>query len=86
MLPAYAQACIGTPNACYTQSGYSCYIPRVAGTTYVLGATYPEMDYAGGLPGRYDDPMFQLPELIVFWRRSPCRQTATGCLGMRPST
>ena len=44
MLPAYAHACLGTPNACYTQSGYSCYIPRVAGTTYVMGATYPEMD------------------------------------------
>lgn len=81
MLPAYAHACIGTPNACYTQSGYSCYIPRVAGTTYVLGATYPEMDYAGGLHGRYDDPMFKLPELIVFWGKEPLPSNGDGLFG-----
>ena len=81
MLPAYAHACLGTPNACYTQSGYSCYIPRVAGTTYVLGATYPEMDYAGGLPGRYDDPQFKLPELIVFWGKDPLPSNGDGLFG-----
>ena len=81
MLPAYAHACLGTPNACYTQSGYSCYIPRVAGTTYVMGATYPEMDYAGGLPGRYDDPMFKLPELIVFWGKDPLPTNGDGLFG-----
>ena len=81
MLPAYAHSAIGTPNDCYTQSGYSCYIPRVAGTTYVLGATYPEMDYAGGLPGRYDDPMFKLPELIVFWGKEPLPSNGDGLFG-----
>ena len=81
MLPAYAHACLGTPNACYTQSGYSCYIPRVAGTTYVMGAAYPEMDYAGGLPGRYDDPMFKLPELIVFWGKEPLPSNGDGLFG-----
>ena len=81
MLPAYAHACLGTPNACYTQSGYSCYIPRVAGTTYVMGATYPEMDYAGGLPGRYDNPMFKLPELIVFWGKEPLPSNGDGLFG-----
>ncbi|MDR1088464.1 MAG: molybdopterin-dependent oxidoreductase [Coriobacteriales bacterium] len=81
MLPAYAHACLGTPNACYTQSGYSCYIPRVAGTTYVLGATYPEMDYAGGLHGRYDDPMFKNPELIVFWGKEPLPSNGDGLFG-----
>jgi anaerobic selenocysteine-containing dehydrogenase len=81
MLPAYAHACLGTPNACYTQSGYSCYIPRVAGTTYVLGATYPEMDYAGGLHGRYDDPAFKIPELIVFWGKEPLPSNGDGLFG-----
>ena len=81
MLPAYAHACLGTPNACYTQSGYACYIPRVAGTTYVLGATYPEMDYAGGLHGRYDDPMFKIPELIVFWGKDPLVSNGDGLFG-----
>jgi anaerobic selenocysteine-containing dehydrogenase len=81
MLPAYAHAGIGTPNACYTQSGYACYIPRVAGTTYVLGATYPEMDYAGGMHGRYDDPDFKLPELIVFWGKEPMPSNGDGLFG-----
>ena len=81
MLPAYAQAALGTPNASQPLSGYSCYIPRVAGTTYVLGAAYPEMDYAGGLPGRYDDPMFELPELIVFWGKYPLPTNGDGLFG-----
>ena len=45
MCGPYGAAMIGTPNACYTQSGYACYIPRVAAGTYVAGVTYPEMDY-----------------------------------------
>jgi len=81
MLPAYAHAGLGTPNACYTQSGYACYIPRVAGTTYVLGATYPEMDYAGGLHGRYDDPEFKIPEMIVFWGKEPMPSNGDGLFG-----
>ena len=81
MLPAYAQAALGTPNASQPLSGYSCYIPRVAGTTYVTGVAYPEMDYAGGLPGRYDDPMFKLPELIVFWGKEPLPSNGDGLFG-----
>ena len=59
MCGPYGMAMIGTPNACYTQSGYACYIPRVAAATYVAGVTYPEMDYAGGLPGRYERSRLQ---------------------------
>ena len=81
MLPAYAQAALGTPNASQPLSGYSCYIPRVAGTTYVTGVVYPEMDYAGGLPGRYDDPAFKLPELIVFWGKDPLPTNGDGLFG-----
>ena len=81
MLPAYAQAALGTPNASQPLSGYSCYIPRVAGTTYVTGVAYPEMDYAGGLPGRYDDPAFKLPELIVFWGKDPLPTNGDGLFG-----
>ena len=81
MLPAYAQAALGTPNASQPLSGYSCYIPRVAGTTYVTGVAYPEMDYAGGLPGRYDDPAFTLPKLIVFWGKDPLPTNGDGLFG-----
>ncbi|NTW28966.1 MAG: molybdopterin-dependent oxidoreductase [Coriobacteriia bacterium] len=81
MIQSYAHRMLGTPNGCYTQSGYACYIPRVAGTSYVLGAAYPEMDYAGGLPGRYDDPAFQLPEVIVVWGKEPLPSNGDGLFG-----
>ena len=51
MCGPYGAAMIGTPNACYTQSGYACYQPRMMSSQMVLGALYPELDYAGGLEG-----------------------------------
>lgn len=81
MCGSYAHRMLGTPNACYTQSGYACYAPRVAGTSYVLGAPYPEMDYAGGLPGRYDDPMYEIPEVAVVWGKEPLPSNPDGLFG-----
>ena len=76
-----AHAALGTPNACYTQSGYSCYVPRIAGTAYVLGAKYPEIDYAAGLPGGYDNPAFTLPEVIMLWGKEPLPSNGDGLFG-----
>ena len=81
MCGPYGAAMIGTPNACYTQSGYACYIPRVAAGTYVAGVTYPEMDYAGGLPGRYDDPMYKIPEVMITWGKEPLPSNGDGFFG-----
>jgi len=39
------------------------------------------MDYAGGLHGRYDDPQFELPELIVFWGKEPLPSNGDGLFG-----
>lgn len=72
---------LGTPNGCYTQSGFACYGPRVSITTYVLGAPYPEIDYAGGLPGGYDDPQYKVPELIVLWGKEPLPSNPDGLFG-----
>lgn len=72
---------LGTPNNCYTQSGYSCYAPRVVSTINLMGQAYPEIDYAGGLVDRYDDPMFQLPEVIVLWGKEPCASNPDGMFG-----
>lgn len=76
-----ANRALGTPNGCYTQSGFACYGPRVSITTYVLGAPYPEIDYAGGLPGGYDDPQYQVPELIVLWGKEPLPSNPDGLFG-----
>jgi anaerobic selenocysteine-containing dehydrogenase len=81
MVAHFAQRMLGTPNACYTQSGYACYIPRVACTTYVLGGIYPEVDYAGGLPGRYDDPAYKIPECIIVWGKDPLTSNGDGMFG-----
>lgn len=76
-----AHRVIGTPNPCYGQSGFACYGPRVSITTYVLGAPYPEIDFAGGLAGGYDDPQYQIPELIVLWGKEPLASNGDGLFG-----
>ncbi|HJI99570.1 MAG TPA: molybdopterin-dependent oxidoreductase [Coriobacteriaceae bacterium] len=70
-----------TPNVAYTQSGYACYQPRMTASNMVLGALYPEMDYAGGLPGGYDDPQYKVPELMVMWGKMPLASNPDGMFG-----
>jgi anaerobic selenocysteine-containing dehydrogenase len=81
MVSDMAQAVLGTPNACYTQSGYACYQPRSAACSHVLGAYYPEIDYAGGLEGTYDNPDFKVPEVIVVWGKEPLPSNGDGLWG-----
>ncbi len=70
-----------TPNLAYTQSGYACYQPRMTASNMVLGALYPELDYAGGLPGGYDDPEYTVPELMVMWGKMPLASNPDGFFG-----
>ena len=70
-----------TPNLAYTQSGYACYQPRMMSSQMVLGALYPELDYAGGLEGGYDDPQYQVPELMVLWGKMPLASNPDGFFG-----
>ncbi len=76
-----AQAVLGTPNACYTQSGYACYQPRSMSCSHVLGAYYPEMDYAGGLEGTFDNPAYCVPEVMVMWGKMPLASNGDGLFG-----
>ena len=70
-----------TPNYCYTQSGYACYMPRMAASVYTSGIAYTEVDYAGTLEGRYDDPAYKLPEVIVLWGKDPLPSNPDGLFG-----
>jgi anaerobic selenocysteine-containing dehydrogenase len=81
MCQEMAQKVLGTPNACYTQSGFACYQPRSAACSCVLGAYYPEIDYAGGLEGTYDNPEFVVPEVIVCWGKEPLPSNGDGLWG-----
>ena len=77
----YGSVMLGTPNYCYTQSGYACYIPRLAAASYIVGAAYPEIDYACSLPGRFDDPDYTLPECVVMWGKMPLASNGDGLFG-----
>ncbi|NPV30074.1 MAG: molybdopterin-dependent oxidoreductase [Firmicutes bacterium] len=72
---------LGSPNMCYTLSGWSCYGPRCGVSNFVLGAGYPEIDFAGFFPDRYDHPGWQLPECIMIWGKDPLRSNPDGLYG-----
>ena len=48
---------------------------------YNLGSPYPEIDYAGGLPGRFEDPAFVNPECIMIWGKAPLASNPDGFFG-----
>lgn len=70
-----------TPNVCYPLSGWSCYGPRCAITDYILGAGYPEIDFAGHYPDRYDHPGYRVPEYLVLWGKMPLWSNPDGFYG-----
>lgn len=74
-------ASIGTPNVCYPFSGWSCYGPRCAITDYILGAGYPEIDFAGTYPDRYDNPAFVQPKYVMEWGKNPLMSNPDGFFG-----
>ena len=57
--PPMANACFKTPNISFMMSGSSCYGPRTVVADFLLGAGYPELDYAQFLEQRYDDPEYE---------------------------
>ncbi|MGB9858654.1 MAG: molybdopterin-dependent oxidoreductase, partial [Moorellaceae bacterium] len=79
--PALAYRVFGTPNVCYSHSGYSCYGPRIAVTSFVLGAPYPEIDFAGQFPDRYHNPEWRPPECIIIWGKDPLKSNPDGLFG-----
>ncbi|MDR1713859.1 MAG: molybdopterin-dependent oxidoreductase, partial [Coriobacteriales bacterium] len=72
---------VGSPNACYAQSGWSCYAPRAASTAYLMGGGYPEIDYASRYPDRYDHPGWQAPNYVVLWGKEPLKSNPDGLWG-----
>ena len=79
--PATAYAALQTPNAGSALSGESCYGPRCGVANFILGAGYPELDYAAFFPDRYDDPRYTVPEYIVLWGKDPLFSNPDGFFG-----
>lgn len=76
-----AYAALGTPNSCFPMSGDSCYGPRVSVADFLLGAGYPEFDYAAYFPDRFDDPRWECPKYIVIWGKDPLFSNPDGLFG-----
>ena len=74
-------AVLGTPNGCLPLSGDSCYGPRCSVADFLLGAGYPEIDYAQFLKGRYDDPQYEVPKYIILWGKDPLFSNPDGFFG-----
>lgn len=60
---AYA---FGSPNVMFALSGNACYSPRIAALDTVQG-DYCVFDAGQWLPDRYDDPLFEPPEVMIVW-------------------
>lgn len=71
----------GTPNACYAQSGWACYAPRVSSMAYLMGGGYPEIDYACRFQDRYDHPGWEAPKYIMLWGKEPLASNGDGLWG-----
>lgn len=81
--PAFGPAVLNTPNGSSTSalSGQACYGPRATIANYLLGAGYPELDYAAYFPERYDDPRYEIPEYIIVWGKDPLYSSPDGFFG-----
>lgn len=79
--PAMAYACLGTPNCTFAMSGSACYGPRCGIADFILGAGYPELDYAAFFPDRYDDPRYEVPKYIILWGKDPLASNPDGFFG-----
>ncbi len=79
--PALAYAVLRTPNITTALSGESCYGPRCNVANFILGAGYPELDYAAFFPDRYDDPRYVIPQYIVLWGKDPLSSNPDGFYG-----
>ena len=76
-----AYAALGTPNSCFPMSGDSCYGPRCSVADFILGAGYPELDYAAYFPDRFDNPEWECPKYIVLWGKDPLFSNPDGFFG-----
>lgn len=80
-VPKITFSAFESPNFAYIHSGWSCYGPRCAVTTYILGAGYPEVDYAATFEKRYDDPEYVLPECLLICGKDPIKSNPDGFYG-----
>jgi anaerobic selenocysteine-containing dehydrogenase len=71
----------GSPNWCQLGlSGHSCYTPRLAAMKATMG-DYAVADCSQFLARRYDDPEWEVPEVIIVWGTNPTATCPDGFYG-----
>jgi len=71
----------GSPNWCQLGlSGHSCYTPRLAAMKATMG-DYAVADCSQFLAKRYDDPEWEVPEVIIVWGTNPTATCPDGFYG-----
>ena len=81
-VPKITFSAFESPNFNYPHNGWSCYGPRSSICVYVLGAGYPELDYATEFPEkRYDDPDYVLPKVALIIGKDPLVSNPDGLFG-----
>ena len=77
----FASQVLGTPNYCYSQSGWSCMGPRQTGMSLVLGSQYLELDFGGCYPQMWNDPEYVRPNYILKVGKEPTVSNGDGLWG-----
>lgn len=70
----------GSPNYAYLLSGSACYCPRLAASQALLG-TFCTADCSQYFTDRYDNPQWQLPEVILNWGNYALASNGDGFFG-----
>lgn len=70
----------GSPNYTCILSGLACFLPRIAGMALTTG-TYMVADASQGWTDRYDNPAYEVPEVLVVWGNYPLVANNEGWYG-----
>jgi anaerobic selenocysteine-containing dehydrogenase len=70
----------GSPNYACMLSGGACYLPRVAGSAATTGAFWVA-DCSQQFADRYENPQYEVPELMVIWGNYPLTSNSDGFYG-----
>ncbi len=70
----------GSPNYSNTLSGNACYLPRIAGSSATMGC-FLLADCSQQFADRYDNPEYEVPEVMYIWGNNTIISNADGFFG-----
>lgn len=70
----------GSPNYGFPLSGLACYLPRVSGM-YTTTGSFWVCDCSQEFTDRYDNPAYQVPDVMILWGNYPLISNSDGFFG-----